>query len=75
MTRRIHRNLHNLSPWGWPLTGPDAIALRHPVAGRLPLPDGRVLLVAEGERCEMLLPVQPGEPVFVWPENVIEEAD
>lgn len=49
--QRIHRNLNNTPFLGIPLTGPDAITTKYPIAGSFMLPDGRRVLVAEGETC------------------------
>lgn len=67
--RRIKRSMWNHHWLGWPLTGPDAITTRYPVAGSLTAADGRVLLIAEGETCRA---TGPGDWVDICPDNVIE---
>jgi hypothetical protein len=65
--RRIYRNLNNMPAFGIPLTGPDAIGSRFPVAGSYALPDGRHVLVAEGETCVLL--TEHG--LRLQPENIV----
>jgi hypothetical protein len=63
---RIHRNPQNHHWLSWPLTGPDAIAQRFPVAGSL-IVGGVTVLIAEGETCCVRSSVNA---CVAWKENV-----
>lgn len=66
---RIQRNPNNTPFLSLPLTGPDAISERFPVAGSYEIGDGsgRRVLVAEGETC-----AARGRRVsYVTPANVV----
>lgn len=67
--RRVYRNWNNIPFLSLPLTGPEAIAERVPVAGSYEIPDGRRVLVGEGEVC---LPWAQ-RACTVWKDNIVNE--